>query len=190
MYGKEEAQGLVMESRRRYPAACDELSDPLVLCVSHNHRMRINARQNERLAPTGSAFMEWMGIHNEATEETRWELTGTTMQPQSMYLWASSDGEKLDGITLIGCPRGSGKQLVVQGVVYCVMDIGETHVEVQMLPEYCHGLKDEKVSIPREDVCTQLRLAHAMCYYTVQGRTIKDRHIVLLDITNGSASDI
>ena len=43
------------------------------------------------------------------------------------------------------------------------------------------GRQDEKVSIPREEMCTQFRLAHAMCYYTVQGRTIKDRHIVLLD---------
>ena len=106
------------------------------------------------------------------------------MQPQSMYIWASSDGKKLDGILLIGCPRGCGKQLVVQGVVYCVMDIDETHAKVQMLPEYCNGCKDEEVSIPREDMCTQLRLSHAMCYYTVQGRTIKDRHIVLLDTSH------
>jgi hypothetical protein len=174
----------VMESRHRYPAACDELSDPLVLCISHNHRMRINERQNKRVAPTGSDFLEWTGIWNSLVEETKWDLTGTTMQPQSMYIWASSDGQKLDGILLIGCPRGCGKQLVVQGVVYCVMNIDETHVKVQMLPEYCNGCKDEEVSIPREDMCTQLRLSHAMCYYTVQGRTIRDRHIVLLDTSH------
>ena len=33
-------------------------------------------------------------------------------------------------------------------------------------------------------MCTQLRMAHAMCYYTSQGRTIRDRHIVLLDTTH------
>ena len=88
-----------------------------MLCVSHNPRMRTNAKQNARLAPTGSTFLEWAGIYNKATDVTKWEFTGTTMQPQSMRIWASSDGEKLDGITLIGCPRGSGKQLVVQGVV-------------------------------------------------------------------------
>ena len=27
-------------------------------------------------------------------------------------------------------------------------------------------------------------MAHAMCYYTSQGRTIRDRHIVLLDTTH------
>jgi hypothetical protein len=182
MYDTEEdVRELVVESRRRYPAACDEMKDPLVLCVSHNHRMRINAKQNARLAPVGSTFLEWEGIYNEVTDTTRWELTGTTMQPQSMHIWASSDGEKLDGIFLMGCPRGSGKQLVVQGVVYCVMGISETEVELQMLPEYCHGKKDERVSLPREEMCTQTRLSHAMCYYSIQGRTIKDRHIVLLD---------
>ena len=40
---------------------------------------------------------------------------------------------------------------------------------------------DERASVPLEDVCEQLRLCHAMCYYTCQGRTVRDRHIVLLD---------
>ena len=53
-----------------------------------------------------------------------------------------------------------------------------------MLPEYCHGAAGEKASVPWADVCGQLRLAHAMCYYTSQGRTIRDRHIVLLDTTH------
>ena len=61
------------------------------------------------------------------------------------------------------------------------MKITEEKIELQMLPDYCHGSKDEKVTIPIEEVCLQLRMSHAMCYYTVQGRTIRDRHIVLLD---------
>ena len=50
-----------------------------------------------------------------------------------------------------------------------------------MREEYRHGANDEEVIIELADVCCQLRLTHAMCYYTVQGRTIKGRHIVLLD---------
>jgi len=171
MYGQEDVRGLVAESRRRYKADCDPMSDPLVLCISHQHRVRVNAIQNARLAPAGATLLEWDGE----------EFTGTTMQPQSMRVWASSDGEKLDGITLIGCPRGSGKELVVQGVIYSVMGITETHLELQMLPEYCHGRKDEKASVPIDEACAQLRPAHAMCYYTVQGRTVRDRHVVLLN---------
>lgn len=154
---------LVEESRRRYPAACDPRDDPLVLCVSHMRRMVINARQNVRVKPPDAVFLE-------CSED---EMTGCTMRPQDMWIWR--------GIELIGCPRGSGKNLTVQGVIYEVTDISEQSVKLQMRPEYCHGASDEALEIPRDMVCSQLRLTHAMCYYTCQGRTVKDRHIVLLD---------
>ena len=62
------------------------------------------------------------------------------MQPQSMYVWV--------GLELIGCPRGSGKQLTVQGVTYTVTAITENELELQTRPEYCHGRDDENVSVP------------------------------------------
>ena len=95
------------------------------------------------------------------------------MKPQEMWIW--------HGMRLIGCPRGSGKNLVVQGVIYFVTEITEETVKLQMCEKYCHGAKDEKAEIPFDSVCSQLRLTHSMCYYTCQGRTVKDRHIVLLD---------
>ena len=94
------------------------------------------------------------------------------MQPQSMFVWR--------GLELIGCPRGSRKQKVIQGVVYCVTDMDEKGIALKMLDEYCHGQKDEEAKVQWSDVCTQLRLCHSLCYYTVQGRTIH-RPIVLLD---------
>ena len=145
-------------------AECDPAHDPLVLCLSRKKRTRIHARQNARLKPDGALFCEW------AQEE---DLCGATMQSQSMCLWV--------GLELIGCPRGSGKQLTVQGVIYTVTAITENELELQMRPEYCHGRDDEKVSVPLDEACAQLRLCHAMCYYTCHGRTVRDRHIVLLD---------
>ena len=91
-----------------------------------------------------------------------------------MHIWL--------GLELIGCPRGTGKPRTVQGVLYAVTGIGDDYVELQMLPEYRHGASDETARVPLDEVCAQLRLAHAMCYYTVQGRTVRDRHIMLLDI--------
>ena len=88
------------------------------------------------------------------------------------------------GLELIGCPRGSGKQRVVQGVVYVVVSLDQEALHLEMMPEYCHGVDGEKASVPWNEVCAQLRMAHAMCYYTCQGRTIRDRHIVLLDTTH------
>ena len=127
--------------------------------------MRINAWQNSRLKPEGALLCEWQDE----------DLCGTTMQPQSMAVWV--------GLELIGCPRGSGrkKQLTVQGVIYTVTGITDTHLELRMRPEYCRGADDETALVPLDEACTQLRLCHAMCYYTCQGRTVRDRHIVLLD---------
>ena len=85
---------------------------------------------------------------------------------------------------LVGCPRGSGRKDVVPGVVYKVISMSADSVQLHMLPEYCHGAKGEKPVVKWEHVCAQLRPAFAMCYYTSQGRTIRDRHIVLLDTTH------
>ncbi len=90
-----------------------------------------------------------------------------------MHVWV--------GMELVGCPRGSGKQLTVQGVIYIVTAISEKALELEMRPEYCRGADDERASVTFADACAQLRLCHAQCYYTVQGRTVRDRHIVLLD---------
>ena len=124
--------------------------------------MRINSRQNARLRPEGALLCEWESE----------DLCGATMQQQSMYVW---------GLDLLGCPRSLGKQLTVQGVIYTVTGITDTHLELRMRPEYCRGAEDETALVPLDEACTQLRLCHAMCYFTCQGRTIRDRHIVLLD---------
>ena len=40
------------------------------------------------------------------------------------------------------------------------------------------------VKIAFEDVPLLLRLTHAVCYFTVQGRTIENEHILLLDTSH------
>ena len=151
-------------------ARCDPRCNPLLLCLSHKKRMRINARQNERLKPEGALHCVWAGK----------DLCGTTMQPQSMYLWP--------GLELIGCPRGSGERLTVQGVVDVVTAIVDGALELQMRPAYCHRAEDERIRVPLKEACAQLRMCHAMCYYTCQGRTVRDRDIVLLDTTHKNFS--
>ena len=97
------------------------------------------------------------------------EIQGTTCAPQDMLLWPQME--------LIGCPRGrAAKHSVVQGVVYTLLYVGALSV-LRMKPEY----GDEEIEVPIEEIPYLLRLTHAMCYYTVQGRTIKDRRIMLID---------
>jgi len=139
--------------------------------------MIINARQNAALA----AAEEARGAY---TVQLTWEgedLKGTTCQPQNMMIW--------EGIRLIGCPRGSGKVAmgVVQGVVYVVKQISDTHATLEMTRDYCKDptkppdpLTKEVAVVLLDDLAEVLRLTHAMCYYTCQGRTM-DSHVVLMD---------
>ena len=99
-------------------------------------------------------------------------------------------------------PRGSGKNStgVVQGVVYRVESITDDAVTIKMLEEYCpkHAISNAEhevdtpvdvskakveVKVPIADVPVVMRLTHAMCFYTVQGRTLRG-HTVLLDTEN------
>ena len=38
-----------------------------------------------------------------------------------------------------------------------------------------------QITIPKLDVPKLLRLTHAMCYYTIQGRALKNKRVLLLD---------
>ena len=48
---------------------------------------------------------------------------------------------------------------------------------LRVRPEY----GDEDIEVPLEDIPYLLRLTHAMCDYTIQGRTFRDKHILLID---------
>ena len=145
---------MVARARKSFPAC----SDPdLVLCICHNKRVLINKRMNGSKAP-GNA------VKVCATEE----IQGMTCAPQDMQLWPQME--------LIGCPRGrAAKHSAGQGV-YPFLYIGALSV-LPMKPPY--GV--EEIEVPIEEIPYLLRLTHAVCYYTVQGRTIKDRRIMLID---------
>ena len=78
--------------------------------------------------------------------------------------------------------------IVVQGVLYLVADIQDEVVKLRMHEDYCRGEQDEEVEVPLGEVCGQLRLTHAMCYYTCQGRTVKGRHVLLVDTSHPNFS--
>ena len=82
-----------------------------------------------------------------------------------------------EGIELIGCPRGSGASPVVQGVIYVVKRMQEASVCLEMRPEYAVETADAdkttaQVEVPVMDVPRLFRLTHAMCYFTIQGRSL------------------
>ena len=126
----------------------------MILCVSHEKRMRVNGYMNTQSG----------GLYVECKEE----INGTTCQPQSMR----------PGMELVGCPRGvSPKRGVVQGIVYTVIDVGP-EVKIRINPEYqvesnlpsdWDEVRTEfEMTLPVLEVPRLLRLTHAMCYFTVQ----------------------
>ena len=126
-----------------------------------------------------TAYIEWTGD----------DLKGTTCQPQDMIVW--------EGMELIGCPRGGGKDRcgIVQGVVYTITKMGDD-VTLEMNEEYKNDpdpdSDDEapdtdvaraphEIKVPYHNIPKLLRLTHAMCYFTVQGRTLRNKRILLVD---------
>jgi hypothetical protein len=186
-----EVQLMVDEARSQFPIGDLEPHQfYTILCISHKKRKFLNARQNELLAMR----RENSGLRTDYYHWDKPPPKGCTCEPQAMVLW--------EGIELIGCPRGSGKPKcgIVQGVLYRVTRLLDDGVEVTMHERYRRAVpaapeddeeeEDEEdprrddskpVKIASEDVPLLLRLTHAVCYFTVQGRTIEDEHILLLD---------
>ena len=109
--------------------------------------------------------------------------------------------DHMGGVELIGGPRGTGRRHhgVVHGAVCSVVRVDEANVTLEMNGEYrreTQGEDDdddvanvpETVNMPLTDVPRVLRLTHAMCYFTVQGRTLRDKHLLLLDTTHSHFS--
>ena len=48
---------------------------------------------------------------------------------------------------------------------------------LRMRPEY----GDDEIEVPLQEIPYLLRLTHCMCYYTIQGQTTRDKHILLID---------
>ena len=76
-------------------------------------------------------------------------------------------------------PRHWGEDSDCAGVIYTVVYIDDQKVVLQMRKEYTEKLNPEdeddevhEVTVPLGDVPALLRLTHAMCYFTCQGRSI------------------
>ena len=103
----------------------------------------------------------------------------------------------MGGMELIGCPRGVGKDRcgVVQGVVYTITKLDDV-VTLEMNEEYRNDPDPDsdteapdtdvaraphEIKVPYQNLPMLLRLTHAMCYFTVQGRTLRNKRVLLVD---------
>jgi hypothetical protein len=151
----------------------------LVLVMSHAMRMPLNAHYNQLRDRTADAVLvPCIG-----------RTTRAAMQPQTMWV--------RPGQRLIGCSTYGAR--IVHSAMYVVAAVSEDHIEVDMAPE-CRSerlgpdgepLSDKELAaLDRQEMGIQLtyaeasqflRLAHVLCYASVQGSTISE-HVLMLDL--------
>ena len=94
-------------------------------------------------------------------------------QPQAMYL--------RPGMSVLGC-SGERKK-IINGCEYVVTAVSDDSVVVDMHADFRTGndAKELGVTLTHPEASRWLRLAYARCYYTSQGRTLRDAVVVMLD---------
>jgi hypothetical protein len=151
------------EAAARYPWRGEE---GLFLVISHRDRRRVNAHFNAR---------------DGVLIRSRGAIRGASSQPQDMWL--------RPGMRLLGC----GQRRILNGVEYLVRSVDDERVVVDMADEFKasrEGLSDaelgrlarleDRITLTHDEAWRDLRLRYAMCYATIQGRTIRNEHLVLL----------
>ena len=84
------------------------------------------------------------------------------------------------GQELLCCRRRYEKDSCVSGARYIVESWDDKTITVKLHKDYgdqCHTLTHKRAA-------EMLRLQHALCYASIQGRTFTDTHVVLLDLEN------
>ena len=106
------------------------------------------------------------------------------MQPQDYKIWV--------GAELLGCTRGRQKK-VLNAMTYRVMNVEDGQVQLEMAqefkPEATKDSADEEeeeeeiLSLSLEETAALMRPTHCLVYYTAQGRTLRDKNVLLLDVS-------
>jgi hypothetical protein len=147
------------EARERYPAR-GNMFEGTTLVVDHRCRIMVNSTVNR----WQSAFYEHLVI--EAGPATR----GLANIRQDMRIWK--------GIVLMAVCKSTGTTLR-NGLRYQVVDWGNADkapcgdkVRLVQIDDSSQHI-GEPFEITKEAVAEKLRLTHALCYFSVQARTIR-----------------
>ena len=147
-----------MRFAERYPWRGEQIA--YYICLSHRMRMRINKWQNdlEKEQHRDKLFIASYGF-----------VKGCSSQPQDMWVWP--------GMQLIGGGRTSRK--VLNGVCYIVHSFDDEHLRVTTHPDFG---AEELIELDMREASENLRLCYAAVYHSCQGRTLKQQHVLLMDV--------
>ena len=94
------------------------------------------------------------------------EIKGCSSQPQDMWIWP--------GLHLIGAGKS---RKVLNGVLYIVERYTQEVIDIRPHEDF----KAKPVQVSLREASDHLRLCYAAVYYSCQGLTLRDQHVMLLD---------
>jgi hypothetical protein len=129
------------------------------LVLSHRKRRAVNHTINQQRDAAAGVFIPSVG-----------GIKGMSSQPQAMYL--------RPGMSVLGC-SGERKK-IINGCEYVVTAVTDDSVVEDMLADF-NDARERGVTLTHPEASRWLRLAYARCYYTSQGRTLRDAVVAMLD---------
>ena len=184
---------MALEDAQKIFKPCETMPD-IMLCLSHKKRLTLNHAVNVHFA--NNKKLE--GKATKLIPKTTSKSLGVPLEPQDYIIW--------EGMELLGCIRMSNSKTVINGVWYVVLRWDESSVYLKVHPRYqkqpeetvekpvkeedededdeedpAEGEVPEELKLSHENTSKWLRPMHALCYGSIQGCTMEDKRILLLD---------
>ena len=181
-----------LEDAQKFFKPCETMPD-IMLRLSHKKRLMLNHAVNIHFA--NEKTLE--GKATKLIPKSASKSLGVTMAPQDFMIW--------EGMELLGCIRQSDSKTVINGVWYVVLRWDDRFVYLKVHERYqkqpdndaeevedkeedeaeeedpAEGEIPEELKLTHEGVSKWLRPMHALCYGSIQGCTMADKRILLLD---------
>ena len=189
---------LMDQTQTRYPLRDEEID--LYLVMSHRWRVKINHAENKKLAARQerTLFLKSPG-----------EMPGVMMQPQDMHIWAGMELLCQRRKYMDKAPVNGGVYVVhswTKNTIWVRLhedyrqefdadpdsdESSDEDDEVPTLnPEWRPALRPDQqgwkgwYTMTHAEAARVFRPQHALVYASIQGRTMREKHIALLDTTN------
>ena len=193
---QEAALAVALEAAHKMFKTCEGMPD-IMICLSHKKRELLNHAVNKHLA----AELEQNGVETRFIPKTTSKSLGVTMAPQDFKAWV--------GMELLGCIRQSNSKTIINGVWYVIARMDDRFIYLNVHERYRKqpGDDDDKetatetedqedseedpaegeipaeIKLTYEQASKWLRPMHALCYGSIQGCTMANKKILLLDTT-------
>jgi len=190
------ALAVALEAAQKIFKTCEGMPGTM-LCLSHKKRELLNHAVNVSLATD----LERSGTATQLIPKTTSKSLGVTMAPQDFKIWV--------GMELLGCIRQSNSKTIINGVWYVVVRWDDRFVYLVVHERYrkqpgddtddekevddedlddaendpAEGEIPEMIKLTYEQASKWLRPMHALCYGSIQGCTMANKSILLLDTT-------